>query len=66
LVLSAKTLPLLSELHRNSNDKPSNSQGLTETRCGREDGVEQDVLMSPNPRGKLEDLDAGCMCVCVF
>ena len=25
--------------------------------------VEQDALMSPNPRGKLEDLAAGCVCV---
>jgi len=25
--------------------------------------VEQDALMSPNPRGKLEDLVAGCVCV---
>jgi len=24
--------------------------------------VEQDALMSPNPRGKLEDLVAGCVC----
>jgi len=24
---------------------------------------EQDDLMSPNPRGKLEDLAAGCVCV---
>jgi len=23
--------------------------------------VEQDALMSPNPRGKLEDLAAGCV-----
>jgi len=25
--------------------------------------VEQDALMSPNPRGKLEDLVVGCVCV---
>jgi len=25
--------------------------------------VEQDALMSPNPRGKLEDLAAGYVCV---
>jgi len=25
--------------------------------------VEQDALMSPNPRGKLEGLAAGCVCV---
>jgi len=25
--------------------------------------VEQDALMSPNPRGKIEDLDVGCVCV---
>jgi len=25
--------------------------------------VEQDALMSPNPRGKVEDLAAGCVCV---
>jgi len=25
--------------------------------------VEQDALMSPNPRGKLEDLAARCACV---
>jgi len=25
--------------------------------------VEQDALMSPNPRGKLEDLVDGCVCV---
>jgi len=25
--------------------------------------VEQDALMSPNPRGKLEDLTVGCVCV---
>jgi len=25
--------------------------------------VEQDALMCPNPRGKLEDLVAGCVCV---
>ena len=25
--------------------------------------VEQDALMSPNPKEKLEDLAAGCMCV---
>jgi len=25
--------------------------------------VEQDALMSPNPRGKLEDLAVGCVCV---
>jgi len=25
--------------------------------------VEQDALMSPNPRGKLEDLAPGCVCV---
>jgi len=25
--------------------------------------VEQDALMSPNPKGKLEDLAAGCVCV---
>jgi len=25
--------------------------------------VEQDVLISPNPRGKLEDLAVGCVCV---
>ena len=25
--------------------------------------VEHDALMSPNPRGKLEDLVAGCLCV---
>ena len=25
--------------------------------------VEQYALMSPNPRGKLEDLAAGCVCV---
>jgi len=28
-------------------------------------GVEQDALMSPNPRGKLEDLAAGCVCCLV-
>jgi len=28
--------------------------------------VEQDVLMSPNPRGKLEDLAAVCVCCLVF
>jgi len=27
--------------------------------------VEQDALMSPNPRGKLEDLAAGCVCCLV-
>jgi len=27
--------------------------------------VEQDALMSPNPRGKLEDLVAGCVCCLV-
>jgi len=36
-VLSAKTSPLLLELHRNSDDRPSHSQGLTETKCGRKD-----------------------------
>jgi len=25
--------------------------------------IEQDALMSPNPREKLEDLAAGCVCV---
>jgi len=25
--------------------------------------VEQDALMSPNPKGKLEDHAAGCVCV---
>jgi len=25
--------------------------------------VEQDALMSPNPRGKLEDLVVVCVCV---
>ena len=25
--------------------------------------VEQDALLSPNPRGKLEDLAVGCVCV---
>jgi len=25
--------------------------------------VEQDALMSPNSRGKLEDLVVGCVCV---
>jgi len=29
-------------------------------------GVEQDALMSPNPKGKLEDLVVGCVCVCVL
>jgi len=38
-VLSAKTSPLLSELYRNSDDKPSNSQGLIDARCGRQNGV---------------------------
>jgi len=27
--------------------------------------VEQDALMSTNPRGKLEDLAAGCACCLV-
>jgi len=27
--------------------------------------VEQDALMSPNPSGKLEDLDASCVCCLV-
>jgi len=27
--------------------------------------VEQDALMSPNPRGKLEDLADGCVCCLV-
>jgi len=27
--------------------------------------VEQDALMSPNPRGKHEDLAAGCVCCLV-
>jgi len=27
--------------------------------------VEQDALMSPNPRGKLEDLVVGCVCCLV-
>jgi len=27
--------------------------------------VEQDVLMSPNSRGKLEDLVVGCVCCLV-
>jgi len=31
--------------------------------CRKQDRVEQDALMSPNPRGKLEDLAAGCVCV---
>jgi len=38
-VLSAKTSPLLLEFFRNSNDRPSNSQGLKEARCGRQDGA---------------------------
>jgi len=25
--------------------------------------VEQDALMSPNPKGKLEDLATGCVCI---
>jgi len=28
--------------------------------------VEQDAFMSPNPRGKLEDLAAGCVCCLVI
>jgi len=36
-VLSAKTAPLLLELHCDSDDKPYNPQGLTEARCGRQD-----------------------------
>jgi len=28
-----------------------------------EDSIEQDALMSPNPRGKLEDHVVGCVCV---
>ena len=27
------------------------------------ENIEQDALMSPNPKGKLEDLVAGCVCV---
>jgi len=27
--------------------------------------VEQDALMSPNPRGKLKDLVVGCVCCLV-
>jgi len=38
-VLGAKTSPLLRELHCDSDDEPSNTQGLTEARCGRQDGV---------------------------
>jgi len=39
--------------------------GHIELRRTFKDGttVEQDALMSPNPRGKLEDLVAGCVCV---
>ena len=34
-ILRAKTLPLLPELHRDSNDGPPNSQGPAKVRCGR-------------------------------
>ena len=33
-ILSKKTLPLLPELHHDSNDEPSNPQGFAKTRCG--------------------------------
>jgi len=36
---STKTSPLLPEFHRNSDDRPPHSQGLTEARCGRSNGA---------------------------
>ena len=38
-VLSAKAPPLLPEFHRNNDDGPPYSQGLTEARRGRTNGV---------------------------
>ena len=38
-ILSGKTSPLLPELHRNSDGRPSNSQGLIEARCSRQDSA---------------------------
>jgi len=41
--------------------KPVRLEGvLTKVVC-----VEQDALMSPNPRGKIEDLVVGCVCCLV-
>jgi len=37
-ILNAKTSPLLTELHRDSNDRPPNPQGLIKARCGRQNG----------------------------
>ena len=38
-ILSEKTLPLLPELHRDSNDRPSNPQGPAKAKCGRQNGA---------------------------
>jgi len=38
-ILSKKTPPLLSELHRDSDDRPSNPQGFAETGCGGKNGA---------------------------
>jgi len=39
------------------------NQGLVFIKYG--EIVEQDALMSPNPKGKLEDLASGCVCCLV-
>jgi len=38
-ILGTKTLPLLLELHCDSDNRPSYSQGLTKARCGRQNGA---------------------------
>jgi len=38
-ILSKKTSPLLPELYRDSDDRPSNPQGLAKTRCSGENGT---------------------------
>jgi len=45
IILSVKTLPLLPELHCDSDDGPSNPQVLTKARCGRQNGAVGDRVV---------------------
>jgi len=38
-IVSKKTPPLLPELYRDSDDRPSNLQGLAKTRCSGQNGT---------------------------
>jgi len=53
-ILFCRTFQVQKQQHKQTRDLSSSNRGEI---------VEQDALMSPNPRGKLEDLVVGCVCV---